>query len=185
MSQQELLILVCQRLESLGIDYMVTGSVASSLHGEPRASHDIDLVIALNAKDVTKFCQSFSPPDFFLQKESVEEALRGSKQVNLLHLAEGEKVDFWLLTDEPFDQCRFSRKITKQVFGRSIEVSSPEDTIIAKLRWAKMMGGSQKQLLDATGVLETQGALLDFEYIRRWVIALGLEEMWKQIEPKA
>ena len=44
MSQQGLLKLVVEVLNRLGIDYMVSGSVVSSLQGEPRATHDIDVV---------------------------------------------------------------------------------------------------------------------------------------------
>jgi len=47
MSQQELLAKVVSVLESLGVDYMVTGSLASSIQGEPRSTHDIDLVVAI------------------------------------------------------------------------------------------------------------------------------------------
>ena len=47
MSQQELLALVVGQLNQLNIDYMLTGSFASSLQGEPRATHDIDLVLEL------------------------------------------------------------------------------------------------------------------------------------------
>ena len=47
MSQQELLKRVVEILDQLGIDYMVTGSTASSLQGLPRSTHDIDLVVVL------------------------------------------------------------------------------------------------------------------------------------------
>ena len=50
MSQQELLTKVVQALDAAGIEYMVTGSVVSSLQGEPRATHDIDLVVDLNVE---------------------------------------------------------------------------------------------------------------------------------------
>ncbi len=47
MSQQELLRKVIQALDQVGIQYMITGSLASSLQGEPRSTHDIDMVIAI------------------------------------------------------------------------------------------------------------------------------------------
>ena len=47
MSQQSLLKKVIQRLENLGIEYMITGSIVSSLQGEPRSTNDIDVVIAM------------------------------------------------------------------------------------------------------------------------------------------
>ena len=47
MSQQELLKKIIQALETSRIEYMITGSVASSLHGEPRSTYDIDVVVAI------------------------------------------------------------------------------------------------------------------------------------------
>jgi hypothetical protein len=182
MSQQELLRFVCQRLDALGIDYMLTGSVASSLQGEPRASHDIDIVIALPAPEIARFCQSFASPDLFLQQESVVDAVQTSSQFNMLHLAGGDKVDFWLLTSDPFDRSRFARKRVEMVFGTPIKVSAPEDTILAKLRWAKLMGGSDKQLQDVASIVDVRGATLDLDYLKRWLPILGVEDLWERIQ---
>ena len=48
MSQQELLRAVLEALESSDTQYMLTGSLVSSLQGEPRSTHDIDFVIILD-----------------------------------------------------------------------------------------------------------------------------------------
>ncbi len=47
MSQQQLLRKVVQVLDGARIEYMVTGSIASSLQGEPRSTHDTDIVVAV------------------------------------------------------------------------------------------------------------------------------------------
>ncbi|MGD2154528.1 MAG: hypothetical protein PVG79_14760 [Gemmatimonadales bacterium] len=60
-------------------------------------------------------------------------------------------------------------------------VSSPEDTILAKLRWARLSGGSQKQETDALRVYEVQYSLLDTEYMEGWVEALGLRAEWQRL----
>ena len=63
--------LVAQRLEAAGIDYMVSGSIASSLQGEPRATHDIDIVVAIRApaSDVARQLKAaFPEPDFYLDE---------------------------------------------------------------------------------------------------------------------
>ena len=59
MSQQELLNRVVAVLESQGVPYMVTGSIVSSLQGEPRASHDIDFVVALTPAGIPRLAASF------------------------------------------------------------------------------------------------------------------------------
>jgi hypothetical protein len=185
MSQQELLRQVIQILTAAGIDYMVTGSVASSMQGEPRSTHDIDLVVALpeNAADALR--KAFLPPDFYLSEEAIREALEKRSMFNLLSLTDGEKVDFWILTDEPFDQSRFTRKQTEEMLGLRLNVSTPEDTILAKLRWAKLSGGSEKQFTDALRVYEVQRPVLDVDYLNRWVSQLGLDDLWHRLQSEA
>jgi hypothetical protein len=64
---------------------------------------------------------------------------------NLLDTTEGDKVDFWLLTDDAFDASRFARKYEEDIFGFKMNVSAAEDTILSKPKWAKLSGGSEKQ----------------------------------------
>lgn len=59
MSQPELLKKVVKLLDSEGIEYMVTGSVVSSLQGEPRSTHDIDLLVSLDVTAVELLTNAF------------------------------------------------------------------------------------------------------------------------------
>jgi hypothetical protein len=68
---------------------------------------------------------------------------------NLIDAREGDKVDFWLLTDDAFDRARFERRYVERFEDVALSVSRPEDTILMKLRWAAMLGGSEKQFGDA------------------------------------
>lgn len=104
---------------------------------------------------------------------------------NLLDVESGEKVDFWLLTDEPFDTSRFSRRRTSSFADLEVAVSSPEDTILAKLRWARMSGGSEKQFGDALHVFEVQGSTLDIEYLEHWSVTLDVVELWTRLQDEA
>jgi len=185
MSQQELLSQVAKILPALKIEYMVTGSVASSLQGEPRSSHDIDLVILMAPDAAQALASAFPEPDYFLSEPAILDALRQRSMFNLLRLTDGEKVDFWILTDEPFDQSRFGRRRFEQVLGQSLPVSTPEDTILAKLRWAVLSGGSEKQFNDALRVYEVQGSKLDREYLIHWASQLGVEELWQRLQAEA
>ena len=185
MSQQEILIHVVQTLTSARIDYMVTGSVASSLQGEPRSTHDIDLVVVLSRDAIPTLTAAFPSPDYYLSEDSIRDAIRQKSMFNLLFLQDGEKVDFWLLTDEPFDRSRFARKRVETVFGIQLNVSAPEDTILAKLRWAKLSGGSEKQFTDALRVFEVQGSSLDLAYLNRWATQLGVEDDWRRLQSEA
>lgn len=149
MSQQELLKKVIQALENSGIEYMITGSLASSLQGEPRSTHDIDMVVAIQKSAVKKLIESFPSPDFYLSEDRIIDAINSQGMFNLIDVKEGDKVDFWILTDEPFDQSRFSRRYTEEIMGIRIHVSGAEDTILMKLKWVKLAGGSEKQFVSA------------------------------------
>ena len=181
MSQQKLLTDVVRILSNAGIEYMLTGSVVSSLQGEPRLTHDIDIVIAIEGSSAHGLAQSFPPPRFYLNEDGIVDAIDHQSMFNLIDTEEGDKVDFWILTDEPFDQSRFSRRHTEHVLGGEIKVSTPEDTILAKLRWANLCRGSEKQFVDALRVFEVQSASLDMEYIERWAKELEVESLWRRL----
>lgn len=185
MSQSELLKQVATALDRHGIDYMVTGSMVSSMQGEPRATHDIDIVVKLCAEDVESLIEAFPPPNFYLNEKSMRDAVARQAMFNLIDTVEGDKVDFWMLTERPFDQSRFSRKHVDCVLGMDFNVSRPEDTILAKLEWGNRLGGSEKQFTDALRVYELQYQNLDFEYLNEWVSALSLENQWKRILDEA
>ena len=76
MSQQELLKKVIQVLEGAGIEYMVSGSLVSSLQGEPRSTHDIDVVVAVQRLTASALVRAFPPPDYYLTEESILEAIQ-------------------------------------------------------------------------------------------------------------
>lgn len=185
MLQPKLLKKVLSVLDENGIDYMLTGSIVSSLQGEPRATHDIDIVVNIQQKSVQKFIAAFPSPKYYLTESSINEAIQNKGMFNLLDTTEGDKVDFWLLTNEPFDQSRFARKYKETAIGLQMKISSPEDTILAKLRWAKLSGGSEKQLTDALRVYEVQYAKLDSQYIESWAKALDVVPLWNELKETA
>ena len=104
---------------------------------------------------------------------------------NLLDTESGEKVDFWVLTDSPFDQSRFARRLTVEWGIVTLPVSSPEDTILMKLTWCQQSGGSEKQFLDVLRVYELQAELLDREYLERWATELNVDDLWARVQTEA
>jgi hypothetical protein len=181
MSQQDLLSKVIRALDEAGCPYMLTGSFASSMQGEPRLSHDIDLVVDLRPQALPELLRVFPSPEFYLDEQSIREAIRTRTMFSLLQVSEGDKVDFWMLTVDPFDIARFSRRQYEDVLGMKVFVSSPEDTILAKLRWAKLSGGSEKQFHDALSVYEVQFGTLDTQYLSKWVATLALQDYWERL----
>ena len=134
MPQSELLKKVIAVLDGAAIPYMLTGSYASSLQGEPRLTHDIDLVVIITADSARPLLSAFPAPEYYLDEAAVMDAIAHRSQFNLLDVDNGDKVDFWMLTDDAFDRSRFARR-QKQMFANAeIFVSRPEDTILMKLR---------------------------------------------------
>ena len=164
---------------------MLTGSLASSLQGEPRSTHDINVVVSLLPSHVDTLLSQFPPPRYYLNSDSIHDAIRRSGMFNLLDIESGEKVDFWLLTDDEFDQSRFVRRRQSHFAGLNVSVSSPEDTILVKLRWCRMSGGSEKQFGDALNVFEVQGSTLDRNYLDAWAKTLNVTDLWMQILTEA
>jgi len=185
MSQQELLKKVIQVLKQSGIQYMLTGSISSSLQGEPRSTHDIDIVVTIQKYRAHELAKAFPSPDFYLDERSIFDAINSQNMFNLIDLKGGDKVDFWILTSEPFDRSRFSRSYSEKFMGIEMQVSSPEDTILAKLRWAKLSGGSEKQFTDALRVYEVQYGKLDISYIEHWAKKLDIESLWRRLTGEA
>ncbi|BCV23002.1 hypothetical protein [Moorella sp. Hama-1] len=185
MSQQELLKRVITALENTGIQYMLTGSLVSSLQGEPRLTHDIDIVVAVPREAIKRLLAAFPPPDYYLDERSILAAIEENSMFNLIDTTTGDKVDFWILTDQPFDRSRFSRRVTDYFLSQQIVVSRPEDTILAKLRWAKLAGGSEKQLTDALRVYEVQFTNLDMEYLESWAEKLGIESLLAEVKSRS
>ena len=73
MSQKDFLARLVAKLEDSGISYMISGSLGSSLHGEPRATNDIDLIITPTAAQLNTFIQSLGE-DYYVSPETAQKA---------------------------------------------------------------------------------------------------------------
>ena len=119
---------------------------------------------------------------YYLDEMAISEAIARKSQFNLLDVVGGDKVDFWLLTDDPFDQSRFARRYVEEFQGQPLHVSRPEDTILMKLRWAELSGGSEKQIGDARNVFALQRSSLDLKYMDQWAESLGITTLWEHLK---
>jgi hypothetical protein len=178
MSQLKLLKKTVRSLEKEDIPYMLTGSLVSSFQGNPRSTHDIDIIISIRMDDIPGIMEIFDPKRFYINRDSVKEAIINKSQFNVLDTEEGNKIDFWILTDSDFDKSRFARRQKIEIFGFKAYLSAPEDTIIQKLIWSKLSGGSKKQYEDALSVYELQYGDLDIEYMDYWSKQSDIEDLY-------
>ncbi|MDP9468663.1 MAG: hypothetical protein M3P32_08010 [Chloroflexota bacterium] len=180
MTLGELLAEIGQRLDAAAIPYMVTGSVASSFHGEPRATRDIDIVVDPTPQALDAFVRSLPADAFYVDLGAARTALAERGQFNVIESASGWKADLVIRKDRPFSIEEFARRQPVALLGTATFIASPEDLIIAKLEWAKF-AESERQLRDVTAILAVSGDRLDYRYIERWVSALGLRDVWSRI----
>lgn len=180
----ELLRKITVALESNGIPYMLTGSLASSMYGVPRATNDIDIVIAPTREQLLSMVQLFQRVGLTVERRAAVAALRRKTQFNVIDFSQGLKVDLILRKDRDFSVTEFDRRETHEVEGVRLTIASPEDVLLAKLEWARI-GDSERQLIDAAGIIKVQGNSLDVSYLERWVEQLGLEEQWAAAQQKA
>ncbi|MBI3073887.1 MAG: hypothetical protein HYY84_17405 [Deltaproteobacteria bacterium] len=172
---------VLRALESAGIDYMVVGSVASIIYGEPRMTRDMDVVIEVASRLAPEFHDLFPESEYYCPPVEVlaaEFASRG--QFNLLHHESGLKIDIVLRKNTAHAREEFRRRTTVSI-GENIEitVATPEDVIIKKLDFYRE-GGSEKHITDIRGILANTA--VDREYLRSWITRLRLEDEWRRVE---
>ena len=182
MTQLDILLLVCEILDRLGIEYMLTGAYAVSFYGRPRTTHDIDLNVAISSGDIKKIYDGFKDL-FYVSKEAIEEAVRYQSMFNIICNETIDKIDFWIVKDNEYDKKRFARRIGEKIKGKIVFISSPEDVIITKLNWY-MQSNIQKHYDDAFGVFQIQRGRLDLDYLRKWAGRFSFMEMIEGIIKK-
>ena len=166
--------------EQLGIRYLVGGSLASSLHGIPRATQDVDLVLEISQDDVAAFVNSLRD-DFYLDEEAIRDAIDRRTSFNLIDLRSYFKADVFVARDDEPGRLQMARSHRYSLGdepGQELVVASPEDVIAQKLYWFQLGDRvSERQWQDALGVLKVAGTRLDLEYLRRVSTMLGVAEL--------
>jgi hypothetical protein len=168
-------------LDAAGIPYMVTGSIATSYHGRPRATHDADVVIEPTRAQLDSLLDSLETQGFFVNADGARAALDRRSQFNVIEMATATKVDVIICKDRPFSREEFGRRQRVDLaFASSVAVVTPEDAILSKLEWARSSGDSERQIRDAAGVLAVNPRL-DRAYVEKWAFVLGVTDLWRRI----
>jgi hypothetical protein len=166
------------RLERTSVPYMITGSIASSYHGEPRATLDVDVVIDPTEAQLAALVRELEEGGFYVDAEAAAVALADRTQFNAI-AEDASKVDFMIRRDRAFSRAEFERRQPADLLGTPGFVATAEDLVVAKLEWAAA-SGSDRQLRDVAGILAI-GRDIDTAYIERWAEALGVADAWRSI----
>ena len=174
--------LVARALDDLGVPYFVGGSLASTLHGEPRFTRDADLVAELQPQHAEPLARALAGA-FYADEESIRGAIARRGSFNAIHLTTAFKVDVFVSKRRPFDRSGFARREPAQGDGYEVYVSSAEDTVLAKLDWYRQGGEVSEQVIseqdwrDVLAILLVQKDRLDPDYLRTWADALEVRDL--------
>jgi len=159
---------------------MVSGSVAVIAYGEPRLTHDVDLVAFLDHRQIASLTAAFPPDEFYCPPEEeirleAEREQRG--HFNLIHHESGFKADVYLAGSDPLHRWAFARVRSVDVDGEPIVIAPPEYVIVRKLEFFRE-GGSEKHLRDIRSILETSSELIERAELERLIRERGLQDVW-------
>lgn len=176
-------LLVIGVLNDLGVPYLITGSMASSVHGDSRSTLDADLVVDMDKSKVDQFVVALEE-DFYVAREAVHSAILQRTSFKLIHFESGFKVDIFVPKNRNFDKQQLANRIEVAI---SMEpehrafVASAEDTILAKLEWYQLGGQiSDRQWNDILGIMRMKGGALNKDYLLESATELGVSDLLKR-----
>ena len=175
--QLEFVKFIASRLDSAGIPYMMTGSMAMAIYSIPRMTRDIDLVVEATPADVDKIVGLFSH-DCYIDQDSVRQAVHGHGMFNIIHNDWVIKADFIIRKNEDYRREEFARRQKMDIDGAIISVVAAEDLILSKLVWGKR-SQSDLQFRDVRQMISTVSEL-DWKYMQKWAIVLGIDDLLRK-----
>ena len=173
-------------LDKMEIRYSVGGSVASSTHGVPRMTMDVDLVTDLRLDQVEEFVKLLGG-QFYADADTIQRAMSFGRAFSVVHMPSAYKFDLFPLRKDAYSRTEFSRRRYVEVGMLGPEpiecaVASAEDTILRKLEWYRAGGeSSERQWNDLRGIVMVQGDKLDREYMRHWAKELKVDGLLERL----
>ena len=180
----EAVLPLVKAFDKLGVSYYISGSVASSIYGVPRATIDVDIVLDLKPQHVHSLVEMLGEA-YYIDEEMVLNAIQKRSSFNLIHLDTMLKIDIFIIKDKPYNLKTLQRR-RKDTFDEKkgateFYIGSPEDIILSKLEWFRNGEyASKQQWRDVLGMLKVQKDLLDLKYLRHWASTLKLSNLLDQ-----
>jgi hypothetical protein len=173
-------------LDKMELPYYVGGSVASSVHGVPRLTMDVDVVVNLREDRVDELAALLAS-EFYADARTIRNALAVGRAFNVIHLQSAYKIDLFPLRKDAFSRSEFARRKFTEIRSLGEEpiecaVASAEDTVLRKLAGYRAGGEtSERQWNDLLGVVRVSGAKLDREYMRHWADYLKVGDLLERL----
>lgn len=181
--QEKLLSAITKILSDLDIEYFITGGMAVSVWGRPRATFDIDIIVKIIEPKVPLLTEAFKniSEAGYADEKMAKDAIRRKGEFNFIDPGSGLKVDFWVDKEDEASLLEFKNKKLKKINNQDIYFISPEDLILSKLLWRKQ-GGGEKHIEDADSVLKISKNNLDKNYLKKQASKLGVLDILKDLE---
>jgi len=179
MQDPDLIAIFVLPLETAGIPYLVSGSVATAIYGEPRNTLDIDLAVFPAPGQIAIFPRLFPATDFYLPPIDIItlECRRTSRgHFNIIHHTTGIKADIYPSRNHPFLKWAMEHRQRVATPAAEISLAPPEYVILHKLEFYRE-GGHQKHLRDIAGVINQSS--LDLAFLASATATLRLETEWQ------
>jgi hypothetical protein len=189
MKVEDSTLAVVRALERMGVRHYVTGSLASSLHGEPRATNDADIVAVLSPMHFKRL-EAELGDRFYLDEEDFLHAVKEERSFNLVDELELAKVDVFCVHAQGYQAEALDRTVTLELERddpfSAVSVASANDVLLSKLRWYRLGGEvSDRQWSDVLGVARAQAGRLDLAYLRRWSSEQGTLDLLERVLAQA
>ncbi len=176
-------------LERLDVDWLIGGSIASSVYGVPRATNDVDLVAALRLAHVEPFVAGLGD-NFYVSAQAVREAVLRARSFNVIDDETVTKVDVFIAPPG----STAARELTRRVWltfdepeaSLRLPFASPADIVVEKLAWFDSGGRtSERQWQDVVGVLRVAAQSIDSALLRELSAERGLLDLLAAAQTEA
>ena len=175
--QLEFMKQIACRLDSAGIPYMITGSMAMAIYATPRMTRDIDLVIECDLLDSDRLADLFEQ-DCYVDRKGIRDAVSRRSMFNIIHNDWIVKADFIIRKNGQYRKLEFERRRIIDIEGTPISIVAAEDLVLSKLHWAKD-SDSELQWRDVRSIIESVPEL-DWPYLEKWAASLGVHGLLDQ-----
>lgn len=184
MPEPDLFEIFIIRLNEASIPYMITGAVASAIYGEPRLTHDIDLVVEITDETLVQIIEAFPLEQFYcppIEVIKVESRRPYRGHFNLIHHETGFKADMYTAGQDELHRWGMAKRRKIRVGDKRFWVAPPEYVILRKLEYYRE-GQSEKHLRDVAGMLEVASSELDLKELEQKIKQYHLDEEWQKAQ---
>lgn len=171
MQQDNLFSIFTDRMKESGIPYFIGGSVAAIVYGEPRLTHDIDLVLFLRENKINDLTKCFSEGDFYIPPIEViknEVLLMEKGHINFIHHKTGFKADMYFVGNDSLQKWALENYSEVEFMGNLLPIAPPEYIIVKKLIYYSE-GKSSKHIDDIKGILRESVDTIDVKVLNKFL----------------